>query len=284
MKIFLTTAVVFSLALLLCSKISFSQKNKQVIDSALEVHSNKWKVKLHRGMFGLAKPEFGPYAALDFKKLDSPVLRKRTREGSYIGGSYSTEGWDWDFSKYQTIEKRKAYSMSITAGADSAELLFSFYTVSNEKKLTMFGELMSKNDEGKNETLGSTIIVSGIGATTYDSLPWRFFLEDSAGNKEGPSSYGARRSTSGYIITADDSLFTEPFLNHMGSPSNQFFLEWQTGIFVNSAKDKHVAALKFGTPGDSSHPFLAWIRNDIDKSKQHAIASVFALFIAARTK
>jgi hypothetical protein len=70
----------------------------------------------------------------------------------------------------------------------------------------------------------------------------------------------------------------------MGSPGNKFFLEWQTGIFVNNTKGKHIAALKFGTPGDLSNPFYTWIRNDIDKSQQHAIASVFALLIAAKSK
>jgi hypothetical protein len=254
------------------------------MDSVLEAHSEKWKVKLHRGLSGLAKPEFGPYTTMDFKKLDSPVLRKRTKEGSYSEASYSSQGWDWDFSKYETVEKRNAYSMIVAGGSDTAELLFSIYRISNEKSLTFFGELMSKNDEGKNLTLGYKINISGIGTTNYGSLPWRFFLEDSFGRKEDPTPYGTTRFTRGYIITADDSLFTEPILNNLGSSDSKFFVEWQTGIFVNSTKDNHIAAIKFGTPGDLSNPFYAWIRNDIPKSLQHAIASVFALLISAKTK
>ena len=143
---------------------------------------------------------------------------------------------------------------------------------------------MSKNDEGKNLTLGYKIIISGIGTTNYDSLPWRFFMEDSFGRQEGMVPQGTTRFTRGYIITADDSLFTEPFLNQIGSRNGKFFAEWQTGIFVNSTTGNHIAAVKFGTPGDLSNPFYAWIRNDISQSKQHVIASIFALLISAKTK
>jgi hypothetical protein len=285
MNIFTAAAILFS-SMLLCSKVSFCQKNKQKpIDSLLEANSEKWKVKLHRGMFGLAKPEFGPFTTIDLDKVDSPVLRKRTKEGSYTGASYSPgEGWDWDFSKYETVEKRKAYRMVFTGASDTAELLFSIYRISNEKNLTFFGDLMSKNDEGKNLTLAYKTNVSGIGATNYDSLPWRFFLEDSFSRKEEAVPFESTRFTSGYIITADDSLFSEPIVNQIGSRNSKYFLEWQTGIFINSAKEKHIAALKFGTPGDLSNPFYTWIRNDLAPSKQHAIASVFALLISAKSK
>jgi len=264
--------------------VSYFCCSAQIQDTALLAHSDKWKVKLHRGMFGLAKPEFGPYSTLDLQKLDSPVLHKRTKEGSYTGASFSSDGWDWDISKYQTVEKRKAYSTLITAGTDTAELLFSIYRISNEKNLTFIGELMSKNEEGKNQVLGVKTYVSGIGTASYDTLAWRFFIEDSTGTKEETALTQAAKFTRAYIITSDDSLFTEPMPSHVGSPGSKFFFEWQGGVFVNSTNMKHIAALKFGTPGDLSNPFLAWIRNDIAPAKQHAIAAVFALMISAKTK
>jgi hypothetical protein len=285
MKIIPTTAILFSSVLLLSTKISFCQKNKQQpVDTALEAHSEKWKVKLHKGMFGMAKPEFGPYSTLDLQKLDSPILRKKTKEGSYTGANFSSDGWDWDISKYQTVEKRKAYSTLVTAGTDTAELLFSIYRISNEKNLTFVGELMSKNDEDKNRVIGVKTYVSGVGTTSYDTLPWRFFIEDSTGTKGEAAPMQAPKFTSAYIITPDDSLFTEPILSQFGSPGSKFFFEWQGGVYVNGENNKHIAALKFGTPGDLSNPFLAWIRNDIASSKQHAIASVFALMISAKVK
>ena len=66
-----------------CCHTTFSQKNKEKsLDSALEANSEKWKVKQHRGLFGLAKPEFGPYATLDAEKLDSAVIKKKTKDSS----------------------------------------------------------------------------------------------------------------------------------------------------------------------------------------------------------
>jgi hypothetical protein len=174
--------------------------------------------------------------------------------------------------------------MLVTSESDTSELLFSIYRISQEKNLTFLGELMSKNDEGKNLTLGDKTNVSGIVVTNYDSLPWRFFLEDSIGRKEDPGPYETTRFTRGYLISAGDSLFTEPIVNHVGSRDSKFFLEWQAGVFVNSTKDNHIAALKFGTPGDLSNPFYTWIRNDIDKAQQHAVAAFFALLISAKTK
>ena len=283
MKIFFTTAVLFSAMVITNS--SFCQKNKQKpIDTVLEAHSERWKVKLHRGMFGMAKPEFGPFSTIDLDKVDSPVLRKRTKDGSYTEASFSPgQGWDWDFSKYQTVEKRKAYTMLVASESDTAELVFSIYRISHEKNLTFFGELMSKDDEGKNATLGYKTDVSGIISTGNDGLPWRFFIEDSFGRRENVTFANTTRITRFFLITPDDSLFTEPILSTVGLPGSKFSWETQTGLFVKSANGQNIAAVKFGTPGDLSNPFYAWIRNDLEKSRQHAIASVLALLISARS-
>ena len=226
------------------------------------------------------------YQSSDGDTVYNPHIQTKIGDASLAIGikGVTGGGWDWDFSKYQTVEKRKAYRMVLTGGSDTAELLFSFYRIPNEKNLTFFGELMSKNDEGKNQTFADKTIVSGLGITSYDSLPWRFFLEDSFDRKEEAVPTQTTRFTSAYIITHDDSLFTEPILNSAGSRNGRFFLEWQTGVFINSSKSNHIAALKFGTPGDLSNPFLAWIRNDMVPSQQHAIASVFALLISAKSK
>ena len=283
MKILVTAVVLFSAMLI--TYPSFCQKNKQKpIDTALEAHSERWKVKLHRGMFGMGKPEFGPYATIDLNKLDSPVLRKKTKEGSFMGASYDLgQGWDWDFSKYETVEKRKAYNMLVASESDTAELLFSIYRISHEKNLTFFGELMSKDDDGKNATLGYKTNISGIISPGNDSLPWRFFIEDSFGRRESATFANVTRITRFFLITPDDSLFTEPILSTVGLPGSKFSWETQAGVLVKSGKGESLAAVKFGTPGDLSNPFYAWIRNDLEKSRQLAIASVFALLISARS-
>ena len=123
----------FIAAFFFCCHTAFPQKNKEKLDSALEANTERWKVKQHRGLFGMAKPEFGPFVTLDAEKLDSTVIKKRTKDSSWSGVSISSEGWDWDISKFKTFEKKKFYRMLVTKEADTAELLFSIYSVSKEK-------------------------------------------------------------------------------------------------------------------------------------------------------
>ncbi len=270
--------------LILCSHSICAQKNKsRPLDSTLEANSEKWKVKLHKG-FGRAKPEFGPYATTEIKKLDSPVFRKRTKEGSYSGAIISSASWDWEFSKYKMFEKKTAFSMMVAKDADTSEMLFSIYSVSHSKELSFFGEIMNKNEEGKNATLSYKNNISGLLAPGLDSTRWRFFMEDTFSRNEGSSSFaGPSTFTRSYIITGSDSLFTEPIINHLGKPGSKYSWEWQEGVFVRNAKGERIAALKFGAAGDLSNPFYVWIRKDLDPTYQHAIASLFALLMMVKT-
>ena len=266
---------------LLHSHSVLSQKNKtQPLDSALEANSEKWKVKLHKG-FGKGRPEFGPFYTIEIKKLDSPVFRKTTKEGSYTGATITNSSWDWDFSKYEKVENKKVYRMTVGNGADTAEMIFSFYRISHDKQLTFFGELMSKDDEGKNMTLSYKKDISGIIASGIDSMPCRFFVEDTLSRDEGP--LGSTAMTRAYLIRGNDSLYTEPIMQQIGKPGGKYFWEWQKGVFVNNGNGNRIAALKFGTAGDLSNPFYVWIRKDIEPAYQHAIASLFALLIIAKT-
>ena len=233
----------------------------------------------------MAKPEFGPYTTISVQKLDSPVLRKKTKEGSYSGAIITSESWDWDFSKYKMVEKKKAFRMLVTNDTDTAELIFSIYTISHNKELSFFGEMMSKDDQGKNMTVGYKQTTSGILDTGIDSVPSRFFIEDTFSRSEASTDIlpQSRRVTRWYIINRDDSLFTEPIMQQFGKPRDKYYWEYQRGIFVNNAKGDHIAALKFGTPGDLSNPYYAWIRKDIQPGQRHAIASLFALMMGAMT-
>ena len=85
--------------------------------------------------------------------------------------SISSEGWDWDISKFETVEKKKFYRMLVTKDADTAELLFSIYSVAVEKNQTFLGKMLSKNDEGKNATLSYKKNIAGIIVTRFDSFP-----------------------------------------------------------------------------------------------------------------
>lgn len=250
------------------------------MDSALEANSEKWKVKLNKGL-GLGKPEFGPYTTSGVEKTDSPVFKKRTKTGSYVGLTPSTYGlgWDWDFSKYETVEKAKAFRTIVAKETDTAQLLFSIYRISKEKNPTFFGELISGGN-APGGIIGYKTIISGIIATSYDTVPWRFLIEDSFGRNE--TSDLTIKNTSGYMVTGADSLYAEPIMTSYGTPGDKYFWQMQKGVFVNNTKGDRVAALKFGTQGNLSDPFFVWIRKDTEPVKQHVIASFFSLMMIAK--
>ncbi|ULQ57783.1 hypothetical protein KJS94_06175 [Flavihumibacter rivuli] len=279
------TAVLLSTSFIFIGLVISAQKSKTPpLDSTLEANSEKWKVKMHKG-FGLGKPSFGPYVTLDVEKTDSPVFRKRTKEGSYRGAIISSESWDWDFSKYEATETKKAYRMMVAAESDTTELLFSLYSVSHDKQLTFFGEMMSKDDEGKNLTLGYKKTASGIIAIGTDSISWRFLIEDSFSRKDVPQGYfnDSKRLTTAYIITGSDSLFAEPIMQQIGKEVEKYSFQYQKGIFINDSKGTHLAALKSGTAGDLSNPFYVWIRKDVQAADQQAIASLFVLLMMIKS-
>jgi hypothetical protein len=74
-----------------------------------------------------------------------------------------------------------------------------------------------------------------------------------------------------------DSLFTEPIIHTTGIRALNFSFEWQTGIFMDNANGEHIAALSFS----KGMPFTMWIRRDLDRAYQQAIAAFFAVIIGA---
>ena len=270
---------ILTMALFLGSSICFSQKGKEKsLDSVLESNSEKWKVKQHRPMFGIAKPSFGTYTTIDAKKLDSPVIRRKTKDGSATEINFSSQGWDLDISKFKTFEKRKVYMMKMATDEDTVEIAFAVHAISKEKSQTLAGKLLSKNDEGKDETLAYKKIISGIIMTGFDSTYPKFYLEDYLSTRQTTDNFSENKSTitRGYILAANDSLFTEPIMHSIDKPTGKYFFEWQKGIFINRINDTHIAALKF-TDGQS--PFYIWIRKDIESRLQQAIAAFFTVLI-----
>ncbi len=264
----------------ICGQSAFSQKNKEKpLDSTLEANSEKWKVIQHSKLFEIAKPEFGPYTTLVAEKLDSPVVRKKSTDGSGGSVSISSEGWDWDISKFKTVEKKKFYRMAIGTGQDTIELEFYIRSVSTEKKQTFLGKMVSKNDEGKDATLGYQKNVEGVVFTAPDSTFCRFFIEDYLSTRQITRDNPGKGEpiTRGYILIKDDSLFTEPVMKTIGNPHAKFFfMQWQTGIFINNTKEKHIAVLMF------AEPFFVRIRMDMDPKYKHAIAALFAVIAGAK--
>ena len=277
---------VFAAVFIFLSNTSFSQKNKEkVLDSALEATSEKWKVKEHQRIGGIGRPEFGLYSTLVAEKLDSPVLKKKRKDTLGTEVSFSSDE-GWDISKFKIFEKKKFYRMVIGKETDTIEMQFYIHSVSHEKRQTFLGSLLSKDDKDnpdnneKNVTLGYQKNIEGILLTAGDSVTAHFLIEDYLSStqitKTAPSQ--SDPITIGYILIQKDSLYTEPILQKFGDPKSKYFVQWQTGIFMNDVNGKHLALLQFG----NDQPFYVRIAKDLDAVYKDAIASFFAVIIGVK--
>src|SRR5205809_2706370 len=235
--LFFFVALLFS-----CSHIYSQKKKLQGFDSALEANSEEWKVNMHTFTGKrMGKLEFGPYTTLGIEK----------------------------------VEKEEDYRMLLATTTDTAKLLFSVSRFWHGKKSTFADRLLSSNfalfgREG-DLTLAYGFKISGLVATENDSIPSRFFMEDSISEFEVRFSHW-------HLVTVNDSLYTEPFMMKFGKTGSIFY-NWWTGVYVNNTAGVHIAALKF----EESNPYIVWISKDIDSTQQHMIASLFSLMMVVRS-
>ncbi|MEP7254025.1 MAG: hypothetical protein ABI683_16640 [Ginsengibacter sp.] len=201
-RIFSPPVIVLAM-LLYFSKISFSQVNE---DSMMRANSEEWKVLPKKGLFGLSKPIFGNYITKEVSRLDSPIIRKRSRDSSSFDLEISGSGNDIDNSKYVTIQKTKWYKLLLVTDSTITNAVFSIASISKEKRQTFLGKMLSKNDEGKNETLSYMRDVPGFIFTGDSSVPWEFLINNftsGSGQNAGPFT-GAASISSGYLRNDTD--------------------------------------------------------------------------------
>jgi len=257
-QIGLSIVILFSFHLIFC------QTNK---DSLIISNSERLSVKLNKGLFGLSKPAFGAYTTLGVSKIDSSVIKKKTKDSSYIGAEISSEGTDFDQSKFMTIEKTKFYKLSLGTISDTVEAVFAIASVSHEKRQTFLGKMLSKNDEGKDEVIDENRDVPGIIKASNDSIVWKFFIDDfvsGSGQSQGPFSISASIS-GGYLKNEQDSLYM------------QTYSSFEADVVLINKKGEHLAALAF----KQKHSAV-WIPNDITASYQQAIAALFAVILSIK--
>ena len=249
---------------LFCYQPCFCQVNE---DSVLLANTEKWNVKPNKGLFGLAKPDFGPYKTLEVKKLDSANIKKKTKGESYSSVEFSRKGTDFNIGKKLTIEKTKYYTLSLGTAANTAEAVFAISSVSYEKRQTFLGKMLSKNDDRKDAVLDYKRNVSGTIKTGIDSLAWEFYIENfRSGGRQTASQFSPSASISDlYLKNKQDSLYIE---------NNSSFL---SVIVVINQKGEHLAVLDI----KQTHPVI-WIRNDIEQVYQQSIAALFAVIISIK--
>lgn len=255
-KISLVTVCTYS------SVLSFAQSAE---DSVLLANSEKSAVQQHKGLFGLSKPEFGPFVTLEVMRFDSAVVRKRTRDGTAIEAQISSDGSDIDHTKFVTVAKTKFYRLKLATNAEPVETIFSISSVSKEKKQTFLGKLLSKNDEGKDMVLSYDRDVAGT--IRSGDLLWEFGIEKfTSGGRQTATSYNSTASIAGgYLTNKDDSL---NIVNYSSFTAD---------LLLINKHGEHVGALQF-----RQKPFNAWIRNDLRASQRNAIAAMFAVIFAVK--
>jgi hypothetical protein len=216
----------------------------------------------------MAKPNFGPYHTLSIVKLDSPVILKKTKDSSDFGISISGSGSGANFSKFMTIKKKKFYKLSLAGEKDTTHATFSIFSTSKEKKQTLLGKILSKDDdeENKSEVLSYNRDVSGVIETTSDSTSWIFFIQNfRSGSRETANNpYRLAAIGSAYLKNETDSIFIS---NAASFASN---------ITLSNATGETIAKIE---PGKE---LVIWIREDVEDTYKNSIAAFFAVIIGIK--
>ena len=209
-----------------------------------------------------------PIPRLNITKIDSPVIRNKTKDSSYAGAEISGSGTGMDIGKFVTIKKTKFYMLSPEYCYQvQLNAIFGIASVSHEKKQSFLGKMLSKDDEGKNAVLDYNRNVPGIIRSGNDSTTWTFFFENfTSGGRQTESNFSSVASISGGYMKNDiDSLYI------------QVYSSFTADIVLINQKGEHLAALAF----KQKHPDI-WIRNDIGQSYQQPIAALFAVFLSIK--
>jgi len=235
---------------LIANVVSHQSNAQVIIDSALANNSEKWKVSELKKVADLKLTSFGWFSTVDAMKLDSPVYKKKTKEGESYYGEISSGGVTMDGDKVVMIEKKKHYRLAIVREGDSTSTLFSVFTASHERKQTVLGFFTSGSSRSS-EVLDLKREVSGL--IDVDSTIWAFNFSD----------FGQSPGAAGYIWHEGDTLHITSFAK---------------AILIEDGKGNDLAALQLY----DRKQLNVWIRKDLSNQSQHLIASAFAVMLAIR--
>jgi len=171
-------------------------------------NSEKWNVDYKKGTFTLSQPGSAQTYTMNLTKLDSGTIKHKKKDSSDIGFSASREGMDWDQSKYMTITKNRVYKLQSGNDENATQALFSVAAESKEKRQTLFGKMLSKSDEGKDEVLSFTKTISGIIRRNNNTSEWKFNLNNVTNSKNTEDlPFITSAPVSGSLKDEKDSLF-----------------------------------------------------------------------------
>lgn len=232
-----------------------------------ETSNETWSIKPKKGLFGLAKPEFGPYHTIAVRRLDSAVHRKKTKEGTEANAAVSSSGVGMDITKLQTIEKQRYYKLQFGTDTDTTEAVFATASTSKERKQTLLGKMLSKGEESSSAVLHYNRDVSGTIRTGRDTRDWEFFIDNftSGSRQTEEKMYPHASIARTYLVSGNDSLYTKA-------------TAWSSmNIELYKGEDEKAATLEY-----SGKMAAVWIRSDMEPSQRRVVATLFAVIIAIR--
>ena len=257
------------------------------ISPQLNAHSEKWEpvLKSKNGDVNLAV--FGPWNTTNIIRLDSGAFKNKviSDKESYYDSEEGINGY-----KTKKVELRTFYRINISGKSDSAESIFSVFTSSSKRKQTVLGILLSKK-----ELIGNTTVLSdskqleGNIRLMNDTDRCSFLLEYSGGAGSIPT---------GFLLKGTDSILVRTLYALVTKPTNdpknpeQVIRIIPRGISLFDINEEQIAALVLKDPKEykaketenfSRHPSVM-ISNEINKSNQMAIASLFAIIIGMEEK
>lgn len=230
----------------------------------LKQNSEPWEVSKKSNPLGFGMPSFGPYSTILAEKMDSAVLRTKTKIGkeTSIGLSDNLNVGAGNsplaFNQYKIVDlsKTKFGELRLANGSDTTRAVFAVGILQREARKTVLGHLFGKQDESSSSTIAYNRDIAGT--ITTDTLDWEF-------NINGYDQSGFFRS--GYLTLGQE----------------EYLLEYKQGTgfkreaVLKTGSGEYVADLEF-TFSDAN----LRIRKKLDPMTEQAIATFYAVLLSVK--
>jgi hypothetical protein len=224
----------------------------------LKTDGLSWEVDRKSNLAGFGMPSFGPYTTLDAGKLDTAVIRSKTKKrvGETEVG-ISTDGLIFDQFKTVDFSQNTFCFLWLGSGQDTTKAAFSIGIRSRETSRTFLSDLLSKDDEFTPS--GSSMYRRNInGVIRTDSLSWEFVLQN----------YQTDGSISGGYLLQGGNYYPLK-ITRQGAH--------RKGVIVATKEGEYLASLEYSLSSTQMR-----IRKSIDPHTANAIATLYAVLMSTK--
>jgi hypothetical protein len=226
-----------------------------VVDESLGKDSEKWEARVKGGVMTMAKTSFGPYKTVGYAKVDTPAIRTR----SHPSLSFHL------FRRTEYFTHRKAYTLRVAEGMDTANILFSILFQEARSDPGLFSKKDAETVNDKKNAQGAIRIIG-------DTINWSFAVNSFGIDPLIGSN--PREETSGYLLNHVDT-FMITHLDRFTDGKPGFAHMATKGINLENSNSS-VAALQLVGKN------FVWIRNDLPRQKKLVIAALFCVMLCSK--